>query len=196
MEVNIPGKISSRLTSDTLAELEKYEAQVAKLSQKYLNSTLVEQGYLGWDGLQQMGTGNNWDWTTPNVPPFSPYIQPSTSKPTSPFPNPFKKQTPINTQKPNTYQDELKRYMKVVKDDTFERLMDEIFTLPEKEQFLIDTGYELEWDNQDGSHNIYKTLADGTRKRITNSLNDLFMKEILIKFKITLLTKSTLKMKI
>lgn len=82
----------------------------------------------------------------------------------------------------------------------FEEILEQLFSLSEKEQFLIDLGYILEWDNQDGSYDIYK-MESGTKVMVSGSkgksvFEDLFLKEISIKFKNLLLAKPKLTVKI
>lgn len=97
--------------------------------------------------------------------------------------------------------DDLAKFLKPKK-SSFEEILDGLFSLAEREQFLMDIGYVLETKTPDGllykdsDIKITRKLADGTIKTITNSLNDLFLKEISVKFKNLLLAKSTLKLKL
>jgi hypothetical protein len=196
--INIPGQLSPRLNTEKLqAEVNKLKAQRAEWDVKYSqqkNNSLINN---------YMNTSNNFDFdqwvegmgTADN--PFSypqgyqPYSQPIDMNKAIYAP-------PVSINRDDEYQklkDLLMNKTPLDKRTDFEKLVDGIFSNTEKEQFLLDLGYELEWDNQDGSYDIYRTLADGTRKTIANRFNDLFMKEMLTKFKITLLTKPTLKMK-
>jgi len=123
-----------------------------------------------------------------NYKKFFPNPYPSTPKTYGPSPS----RTGINNQ---DWEKELMSYLKPKK-SAFEEILDVLFTTAEKEQFLIDIGYMLNWNNTDGSHDITRKLASGEIKTITNSLNDLFLKEITVKFKNLLLAKATLKLKL
>ena len=122
---------------------------------------------------------------TPNVPYHQPmweYIPPQN-------PGPFGKQGQLQTQ-------DMARYLQEAlapKKSDFELLLNSMFDTSEKEQFLIDVGYEL-------IHNPIETtvtrkLSDGTVKTIKGSVDEVFLKEITVKFKGLLLAKGTLRIK-
>lgn len=114
-----------------------------------------------------------------------------------PQPQPLRVQKPYNTQ---SILDELARQgVKLPKPKSaFEEMLDMMFSRAEREQFLMDMGYELEQEKDVPgiSYKITRKLADGTVKTITNSLDDLFLKEVTVKFKNLLMAKATLKIKI
>jgi hypothetical protein len=93
------------------------------------------------------------------------------------------------------FQQEILKKLKPQK-TAFEEMIDLVFSAAEKEQFLIDIGYTLERDKQDDNPIIRRKMSDGSMKLITNTLNDLFLKEITVKFKNLLLAKATLKLRL
>jgi hypothetical protein len=177
----------------------QYLAKTGSISQQQLNTALGDL-INNPNGL----TGNAWDWNdyTKNVPQIAPYKQPY-----DPFGSGAKYPQPYQNPKVNIPLDEdLLREMKNFKSkpqkSEFELLIENLFSQEEKEQLLIDMGYELENAPVDARGYvstapiiIKRKLADGTYKTITNSLDDLFLKEITVKFKNLLLAKATLKIK-
>lgn len=86
---------------------------------------------------------------------------------------------------------------------TLEDIMDEIFSLVEKEQFLIDLGYRLEKAKEgnpvsDPERNLYisRLTFDDQIQFIPIPLETLFLKEVTIKFKNLLIKREVLKLKI
>jgi hypothetical protein len=154
-----------------------------------------------------VGDPNSWQWEVPIQQ--DPYYWDQYAKQKQPYANPlvpdqgYKQypwdQNPLGQKKP--YQDAfdqealLKQLagLQKAKKSAFEEIIDVLFTTTEKEQMLIDMGYELE--HKEGLI-IRRKLADGTYKTITNSLDDLFLKEVTIKFKNLLLAKASLKLRI
>lgn len=77
------------------------------------------------------------------------------------------------------------------KKNGFEELIDSLFDTAEKEQLLIDMGYEF-YTSDKGVDNIRKGGSVWNRKM---DLDTVFMKEITIKFKNLLITKQVKKLK-
>lgn len=75
----------------------------------------------------------------------------------------------------------------------FEEVIDILFSTAEKEQYLIDIGYEFFVNSSNGRDEIRKGNTAWDRSL---DLNMLFLKEISIKFKNLLLAKPSLKIKI
>lgn len=113
----------------------------------------------------------------------------------------FKKYGPSPSRHAPTKQDhedwknQLVDYMKP-KRSSFEDIIDLLFARSEKEQFLIDAGYRVEKGETQDSYTITRQLTDGTIKKITTPLDELFLKEITVKFKNLLLAKAVLKLKL
>ena len=219
--LKIPGLVQGKKDQDTsmLTEAEvdavrknfsdyiKNEREANKLGEMIANSASTtsstwitqEEAQKQWGYVAPSpGTGvggSNLGLIDPNiwgqgVPPFY-----------QPTPDPFngiydkktripQRQGTIGTQDWNDY---ISQITSPNKRSVIEELMDELFTTAEKEQFLIDAGYTLEHKS---NLVISRKLADGTVKTITNTLEDLFLKEITIKFKNLLLAKSVLKLKL
>lgn len=165
------------------------------LQSKYLNETL---------GQSDTGSIEKWfrEVTNQNQPfeLFGDYINtPNQPIKQQPYFEPFKKYgpPPQRTAKELEYQNDLnglvnKHFKKSPLEDMFELM----FSTSEKEQFLIDMGYILEFDHSDGAYDIYKKSSTGEKIRESKSLNEIFMKEMGIKFKILLLSKAALKLKL
>lgn len=131
-----------------------------------------------------MDYGDWYKQQQPSKPLISPRIKPY-------GPSPSRRDTEYEKDAMKYIQDMIKP-----KTSPFEEIINAIFSQTEKEQFLIDAGYILEWDNQDGSYDIKRKLNDGSIKTITTPLNELFLKEITVKFKNLLLAKQVLKLKL
>lgn len=201
---NIPGLISKEIES-TAKQGQAVKAMQANfgtdkippLASMSLSNNYLDQG--------QFVVGDNWEWQQPVNPliDHGKYKQfPFEQKPYNPTPfgeDPYKKYGP-SPGRQIPYDEALKKemqdYLLGLKKpkSAFEELIDGLFTTAEKEQVLIDMGYILE--QKDNKLVISRKLADGTVKTITNSLDDLFLKEITVKFKNLLMAKASLKLKI
>lgn len=203
--MEIPGLIAnkkddSKLTSAELqAKRDSFEAYMKswKLEEELTtNSIKSNTAHL----MNQYNTGidpyNNAFINTPNIPfnqPMWEYIPPQ-----NPNPGPFGGLVKSSPNRKDVYQTQdmvryLEEYLKKPKKSEFEVLLEAMFDTSEKEQFLIDVGYEL-------IHNPIETtvtrkLSDGTVKTIKGSVDEVFLKEITVKFKGLLLAKGTLRIK-
>lgn len=74
-------------------------------------------------------------------------------------------------------------------------MLSELYELPEKWSFLQTLGYQLQ-DNESQISGLSKAYREYPLDNVFLSLDECFKKEIIIKFKIMLLTKGTLKFKI
>jgi hypothetical protein len=205
--LNIPGLISKdnhTINSDRM-KLKQYQSSYPEKNRSAVLSQVEHQLKLQQQGSTSV---NPYDWADYSKK-VGDYMFPNDWQWEQPF-----KQQPIDPYKPlgpaqpskNTYfdHDALMAQLEAVKalrkkpKSSFEELIDGLFTTAEKEQVLIDMGYELESDNltSGGGLKITRRLADGTVKTITNTLDDLFLKEITVKFKNLLLAKASLKIKI
>lgn len=187
--------IEQELTLDQVKEMYP-QMDVSKVA-RHGNQSMVDFNSL----LNNYGAGTSIqpDWTIP-LPYTQPYQQPYqqpmelddykklfTTQPKKYGPSPSR------TGKDDFFdQKALMDYLKP-KRSAFEEILDVLFTTAEKEQFLIDVGYEL-------IHNAIETtvtrkLSDGTVKTIKGSVDEVFLKEITVKFKGLLLAKGTLRIK-
>lgn len=183
--------IEQELTLDQVKEMYP-QMDVSKVA-RHGNQSMVDFNSL----LNNYGAGTSIqpDWTIP-LPYTQPYQQPMELDDYKKlFPTQPKKYgpSPSRTGKDNFFdQKALMDYLKP-KRSAFEEILDVLFTTAEKEQFLIDVGYEL-------IHNAIETtvtrkLSDGTVKTIKGSVDEVFLKEITVKFKGLLLAKGTLRIK-
>lgn len=114
--------------------------------------------------------------------------------------NPLQKSMPVSD---FDYDQLFKQMSKTttVRKTALEELMEDLFDMSEKEQFLIECGYEIHEPEIDAKGYmaarpvIKRKLADGTYKTITNTVDELFLIEAKIKLKNLLLAKATLKFK-
>lgn len=79
---------------------------------------------------------------------------------------------------------------------SLEDILSTLFSSTEKEQFLLDMGYVLNWNHSDGSYDIYRMSPSKVKVYVEEGFETLFLREISIKFKNLLLSKSTLKLKL
>jgi hypothetical protein len=209
MAIDIPGLIAKENESKgTQRSIYKensgeWEKKTPPLAEMKLNPGSVS--YSGIDPLNgqfvvgdfpnQLADGWKYDFPykqQPYIAPQDPWQNPG------PFgPDPYKKYGPPPKRNQDVFdQEELMRQLAglKVKKSAFEELIDQLFTTSEKEQVLIDMGYEFA--QIDNKTVITRKLADGTIKTITNSLDDLFLKEITVKFKNLLMAKASLKLKL
>ena len=95
----------------------------------------------------------------------------------------------------NDIVNKLGQYTNSIPKFSFMDLLNSIFDTSEKEQFLLNLGFEFV--NEDGKDWIQRTVLGYREKGEKNiSLDIIFLREITIKFKNLLLAKATLKLKI
>ena len=125
---------------------------------------------------------------------IAPYMIPQKS----PFPPNPAKQDPYGSNKSSS--EEILRELLLRKSKSpFEEILDSLFDNSEKEQFLIDSGYEF-YINSKGEDMISKKVPGEENKYLywsrDKELDSLFIKEISIKFKNLLIRKEKLKLKL
>lgn len=194
LKISIPGLMAKMPQH----EQDKIADQLSNHSYAGNSQTIDAAGPLGWDGswigdselLKYKQYKNPLDLTPNKVPPYGGGVAPY---------NPLGNGSSIVDE--NLLR-EMQEFMKqgkpfMNKRSAFELMVEEMFTTAEKEQVLIDMGYEFTTTViSNDPPKITRRLADGTTKVITNSLEDLFLKEIVVKFKNILLRKEVLKLKI
>lgn len=214
--VSIPGLIEEKNSKMTKAEVQamrdQFTAQQEKMS--LLNQQTKNVSYNGIENsinqstalklqeyAQQLGLTNQADWI------YQPYVGDQLIPQRQNFP-PWeepKKYGPSPSRHGGDYFDQQAildqiAKLKHPKKSAFEELIDQLFTTAEKEQFLIDAGYMIDVPGPDyrGTDKVIisRKLSDGTVKFITTPLDELFLKEITVKFKNLLLAKATLKLKL
>lgn len=215
-KVHIPGLISKDIES-TAKQAQQVKAlqanfktdNVPPLAQMDIasNLRLVNTNNNIWEWEAPIKDSSYWDYYSkqPGIAPMNPYIEDKGKyypwdqgqKNSGPFGPPS---TPMKPYHDAFDTDAIAKQLAELqrpKKSAFEELIDQLFTLPEKEQVLIDMGYRLEKADVPGvEYKITRVLADGTVKTITNSIHDLFLKEITVKFKNLLMAKASLKLKI
>lgn len=205
-QVKIPGLIEDKnpkMTQDeTQAMREKFAKQQkiqAQIQSEIPDSMTSTYHMTPAQIEEQFGIKVNNQYTVPGGTggEFK-YNQPYIINQPSPYQNPYdieKFQKKITPQSTEEFKFSLLEYMKRKK-SAFEEILDMLFTTAEKEQFLIDIGYFFENDPLNNAAIIKRKLSTGEVKTVTNSLDDLFLKEITVKFKNLLLAKATLKLKL
>ena len=162
------------------------------LQKKYLNNALVNNSKSDdiekW--FRKAVGDNNQQYLPLGVNPQG-YVNPFFEEPKKYGP------PPSRTAKELEYHNDLNGLVnKHFKKSPLEEMFEMMFSTSEKEQFLMDMGYILEFDHTDGAYDIYKKSPVGEKIRESRSFNEIFMKEMGIKFKILLLSKSALKLKL
>jgi hypothetical protein len=207
--VNIPGLIAKEndskqkqrdLYAENLARFNKDETPNVMTTKHEMTLQEIANQYPGHDVSQVVANyGQSYvDYTgtgLTNPLGVNPYIGDGW-KTRNPGPFGGVKASPQRQVQDNTlFEEMLNSYMKPPR-STFEDLLDSMFSVAEKEQFLISVGYEFEHKSENES-NIYRKIGDLPMQSWPyKSLATLFLQEITIKFKNLLLTKATLKIKI
>lgn len=187
---------------------DQYYAHMEEQNMKVPAPSINIPGYIGnpqatpdplyWDNYSK-GTGNSafdqYQKFQQGIPQIAPYKSPNSGAINVPLPH---KSIPVSD---FDYDQLFKQMVKPAPRKTaLEELMEDLFDMSEKEQFLIECGYEIHDGEIDPRGYLPKVvikrkLADGTYKTITNSIDELFIIEAKIKLKNLLLAKATLKFK-
>jgi len=203
---NIPGLISKDIESTAkqgqavrAAQANFGTEKVPPLASMNLSNNYLDQGqFVVGDQWNNPLNDSGWQWQQP----VNPLVDPGKYKQYPWEQDPYKKygSSPSKSQDVFDKDELLKQLARLQnpKKSAFEELIDELFTNADKEQVLIDMGYEFQLKDEGHSKKVVITrkLSDGTYKTITNTLDDLFLKEITVKFKNLLMAKASLKLKI
>lgn len=211
-DLKIPGLLAkknkdSKLTQAQLeAKQDSFEAFI-KNWQPNPHSTLNydQQKQQGLEQLKSVSyTGGLDPYNGSGVIPLTigdfPMQQKPYTEPYNPFDQPWKNPGPfggpLNRRDTDykEYADYLQEMLKPKKSE-FEVLLDAMFDTSEKEQFLITLGFEFTHEN--GEDWISRTVAGLLEKgKKADLFDEIFLREMTIKFKNLLISKNSLKMKL
>lgn len=214
--VAIPGRLSGNLTEEQLISLKQHnENSRAKLSSMNKSNNLTSSNLTSYGsisnpyGQQNVVDMNNYNWIG-GVDPYlneldsdpinqmynfpNPYVQPHTKRP-NPFED-YKKYGGPGSNINNTrdYEKTLADFLKTPIKSPLQQMLEELFDEQERKEFLIHLGYILTY--VDDKLKVTKKASNGDVTFYSETVDQIFFKEMSIKLKVTLLSKNTLKLKI